>query len=164
MSHPWYVNKQCKGCKRRESIWTNSFEGKWILKLLYCMTSRQDMLFPCLMLTAYFIYSPLYLGASKLKTFCPWKIRSQDEVWVSMKQGCRRLSMRWVRKIFVSALSDDGPQLLSSTEHKVRHCLGAAPSFRGHSCSGLIALALSVKMLAVELCAACLMSWSCSSV
>lgn len=59
----------------------------------------------------------------------------------------------------MSALGDVGPQLPSSTEHKVRHGPGATPSFTGHSCSGVIPLALPAKKVrSVALGAACLMS------
>lgn len=47
-----------------------------MLKLFYCMASRQDVPFLCLMSSAYFAYAAVYLGASKIKVVYPQKIRS----------------------------------------------------------------------------------------
>lgn len=165
MSHPWYINNRCKLCKRRESIWNHGFEGKRMFKLFYCMTSRQDVPFLCLVSSAYFIYSAVYLGASKIKALYPWKIRSWDEVQMHTKQGCRRLSMCWLRKNILGCSEWYWSSGIEQYWAKVRHCPGATPSFTNRSCNGLIPLAFSTKkVLTVRLGAACLMSWSSSSV
>lgn len=116
MSHPWYINNWCKVPNRRESIWNHSFEGKQVLKLFYCMKSRQVVLF--LGFSSFHLFSCIF-GCVKNKSsklmgnqILKWSLEC---VW---KQGCERLSMWWLRKIFLGVLSDVGPQLWNSIERE----------------------------------------------
>ena len=145
MSHPWGVNNWCKVCKRRESVWNTVLKEnkRWNYYIAWhldkmCLSSGS-----CCQLISFI---QLYI----------WVLQN--------KQGCRRLSVWRLRKIFLGALSEAGPQLLSSTGQK-KDTVQEQPPASNHSCNGLMPLALSAKkVLTVRLGAACLMTQSCSSV
>lgn len=112
MSHPWYINNRCKVSKRRESIWNHSFEGKQVLKLFYCMKSRQVVLFLCLSL--FHLFSCIF-GCFKTKS--SRSMGNQILKW-SLNAYENRDVEGWLRKIFLRALCDIGRQLWSSTGHE----------------------------------------------
>lgn len=140
------------------------FEGKWMLKLFYCMASRQNVPLFCLTLSPYFIFSAVYLGASKIKVVYPGEIGSWDEVWVKSEVWNRDVEGRvcgglekhsWVHWVLL-----------------VLSCWAVLNTVQGHpwphklfpQCPDPVALSMKKKVLAVRLGAACLMARSCSSI